>query len=125
VRPNLRWLGSALPMVFGVTGLVCFASLWGGRPYIPIALFFLILGFANISNSKSRLLSAFVVLGDASYSLYLLHPIVFRVTLGLTTWVSKTALWSEELIRYGSIAAAVAISIASWRYFERPIIALG
>jgi peptidoglycan/LPS O-acetylase OafA/YrhL len=57
-----------------------------------------------------------VVLGGASYSIYLLHPIVFRMVEALTTWVRKNILWIEELVRFGSIVVVPAIAEASWCY---------
>jgi len=76
----------------------------------------------NAHEGKARSL---VVLGSASYSIYLLHPVVFSVAKALTTWVPKNDLWIEEFIRFGSIAIVLAMALASWRYFEQPVILLG
>jgi exopolysaccharide production protein ExoZ len=120
-RPHLTRLGSILPVVLGAVALA-FVLLRLGRQYVPIPLFLLIVGFANAHEGKARSL---VVLGSASYSIYLLHPVVFSVAKALTTWVPKNDLWIEEFIRFGSIAIVLAMALASWRYFEQPVILLG
>jgi exopolysaccharide production protein ExoZ len=120
VRPKLK-TGSLLPLAIGALALWYFVDRWG-RPYVPIALFFLILGFANIRNE--RWTRPFAALGDASYSIYLIHPLVFLVASAL---VSKTSLpiWSQEPIRAGCFIVIIGVSLLSWRYFERPMMRLG
>jgi exopolysaccharide production protein ExoZ len=119
--PHVTRLRSIFLVVLGTVALA-YVLPHLGRTYVPIPLFLLIVGFANAREDKSRFL---VMLGGASYSIYLLHPIIFRVTLALTTWVPKNNLWIEEFLRFGSIAVVLAMAVASWRYFERPTITLG
>jgi peptidoglycan/LPS O-acetylase OafA/YrhL len=119
--PHLTRLGSILPVVLGTVALAYVLTRLG-RAYLPTPLFLLIVGFANAREGKARSL---VILGGASYSIYLLHPVVFRVALALTTWVPKNNLWVEEVLRFGSIAVVLAMAVASWRYFEQPTILLG
>jgi exopolysaccharide production protein ExoZ len=119
--PHVTRLRSIFLVVLGTVALA-YVLPHLGRTYVPIPLFLLIVGFANAREDKSRFL---VMLGGASYSIYLLHPIIFRVALALTTWVPKNNLWIEELLRFGSIAVVLAMAVASWRYFERPTITLG
>ena len=48
-RPKLVRLGAVLPLAIGSAALWYFVvKKWGGRSYVAIALFFLIVGFANI-----------------------------------------------------------------------------
>ena len=63
--------------------------------------------------------------GDASYSIYLLHPLVFLVMKAATIAVLGVPLWIEEPIRFASILLVVVISLFSWQFFERSFIDLG
>jgi exopolysaccharide production protein ExoZ len=65
-----------------------------------------------------------VALGDASYSLYLLHPLVF-VSVKAATIPVQNQLWLQEPIRWISIALAIAFSFICYRYFERPMNEIG
>jgi exopolysaccharide production protein ExoZ len=123
-RPKLVKLGFWLPFSIGCAGLYYFVVLWGGRSYVPIALFFLITGFSNIPDKQSRWLNAVSGIGDASYSIYLIHGLVFLIVSAL---VSKAMppIWAEELIRAGCFALILSLSLASWKYFETPMIGLG
>jgi peptidoglycan/LPS O-acetylase OafA/YrhL len=124
VRQKFSKLGFWLPLAIGIASLYCFIALWGGRSYVPIALFFLILGFANIRDCNHRWLTQVESIGDASYSIYLIHPLVFLVASGL---VSKVTLpiWSQEPIRAMCFVVIIATSLLSWRYFERPMMQCG
>ena len=122
VRPKLVRFGFWFPFAIGFTALWCFVVVWGGRTYVPIALFFLILGFANIRNE--RWLKPFEALGDASYSIYLIHPLVFLIVSALTSKI-PLPIWSQEPIRFTCFAIIIGTSLLSWTYFEKRAIALG
>lgn len=117
-------LGAFIPLAVGLAALCCVIAL-GAHPYMPLPLFFLVLGFANIRASALPRLGFLVALGDASYSIYLTHPLVFAVVRGFTVAVPKESLWLQEPIRYGAIAITIGVSIASWHYFERWMIGVG
>jgi exopolysaccharide production protein ExoZ len=123
-RQKLARFGFWLPFAIGTASLCYFAAIWGRRDCVAIALFFLILGFANIRDKQSNWLKLAGALGDASYSIYLIHPLVFLVASAI---VSKVTLpvWSEELIRAGCFVLILSLSLLCWRYFERPMIGLG
>jgi len=122
-RPMARF-GFWLPFILGAASLWYVAAIWHDLQYVPIALFFLIAGFANIPNRPSRWLHSACAVGDASYSIYLLHPLVFIIASAI---VSKVTLpiWSEELIRAGCFVVILPMAFACWRYFERPMIGIG
>jgi exopolysaccharide production protein ExoZ len=112
---GLLALALALPMRM-VTGLPRGLA-WG----IPVAIFVAgaVLGdFKRFESALARSLSA---IGDASYSLYLLHPFVIRFF---------RELWSHGLIDAAAwpwtyaalvIAGAIAAALVSYRLFERPV----
>ena len=123
-RPKLAKLGFWLPFSIGIASLCCSVAVWGGRYFVPIALFFLISGFSNIPDRQSRWLKSASAIGDGSYSIYLIHPLVFLVASALVSKVTPP-IWAEEPIRAGCFVVILSVSIASWKYFETPMIALG
>ena len=54
-RPKLAKLGFWLPFSIGIAGLSCSVAVWGGRYFVPIALFFFDLGFFKHSRQAIRL----------------------------------------------------------------------
>jgi exopolysaccharide production protein ExoZ len=120
LRPKLKVIGPLVPLLVGTLALVFFINFGGGRHYFPIALFFLILGFSNLSDDKPALMKGGVLLGDASYSIYLWHPLMFKVAYVATGRVAFP-IWSEEIVRFGTLAVVVAFSILSFKWFEKPI----
>src|SRR5215213_9905979 len=63
----------------------------------------------------------FLFLGVISYSIYLLHPLVYGV-LG-NALESSTAV--QLLALGGGIAITIALSVFTYRYLEHPLIRLG
>src|ERR1700730_9244392 len=122
LRPRLARFGAVAPLILGAIGLWFFMAVWGGRPYIPVALFFLILGFVGIKESGWT--RPFVAAGDASYSIYLIHPMVFMVASALVSKLSPP-IWSEEPIRVVCFAMILTVSLVCFRYFETPMIRFG
>jgi peptidoglycan/LPS O-acetylase OafA/YrhL len=91
---------------------------WGGPSALLVAAATL---SATTSTSTSTRAGAFgILLGDASYSLYLLHPLVIA-TMGqtLAPWFGfSSAPW---LAAFVMIVGSVAVSIAAHTLFERPM----
>ena len=78
------------------------------------------LALGPAANPDGPLARAFAFLGDASYSLYLVHMIAFLVTRRLLLpWFDHPLM---PAIYAAAIAAmSIAIAILSYRYFERPV----
>jgi exopolysaccharide production protein ExoZ len=128
-RPKLVWFGFWRPFVIGFAILSICSAKWsgallGGHQYVAIALFFLVLSFSNIRDTESRWLKSVSAIGDASYSIYLIHPLVFLVVSALLSKATPP-IWTEEPIRAACFALILSISMASWNYFETPMIGLG
>ena len=85
------------------------------------AFFVMLIGFAKL-NSVGRL---GLQLGGASYSIYLLHPIVFYVAYAVLEAFARSGhvapAWCAEPVRFVIIAIVCALSIAIWRHIEEPI----
>ncbi len=117
-RKGIR-LGFILPIIAGVI-----AFRWAPtRSFFPIALFCWLVGFINLNTGWG--IGRFgALLGDASYSVYLLHPLVFYwVYIKLNPPLPP--LWMQEPLRYGALIVICTLAIASWKLFERPMIRLG
>jgi exopolysaccharide production protein ExoZ len=123
--PYLKRLGFFLPVAFGI-GLICLHfSVMAPRVAFHAGLFFALIGFTNIAVSeKSVCQRVGVLLGDASYSIYLIHPLVFTFVY-IKLQPPLPPIWTQEFFRFGSFAIICALSIASWKLFERPMIKLG
>jgi len=120
--PAFRKLGATIPLIVGFV-LLCFFFNWETRPYFPIALFFLIVGFASLGTSPE---DPAAILGDASYSIYLIHPLLFMTVRSVTIKFYDIApLWIEEPLRFGAIGGVIVLAILSYRYFELPILQFG
>lgn len=106
------------------------ASLWYTRSHdfafsATICLSAILLGITNLDLPWSRRpLRWLVDMGDASYSLYLVHLLIFTLMAPLPI---KAALpeWLCEPWRLGSIAISIAIASWTWRVIELPMIAVG
>jgi exopolysaccharide production protein ExoZ len=114
------WISAAI----GIGLLILLTPLVGPMAYPP-ALFFLLVGLVNIHPSKASVAEKLgVLLGDASYSIYLIHPLVFSFVYARLQ-PPLPPIWSQELLRFGSIAVVCVLAIASWKLFESPMIRFG
>lgn len=129
-QPALRRLGATLPIVIG--GALLFFTRSHDFPFsVTISMGIIVCGFVNLRLSTSRVPFRWLVeLGNASYSVYLLHYIVFLLSaIGLQWICVKIGLtlpvWACEPWRFAVIAICCLISFGTWHLIERPMIALG
>lgn len=121
--PKLRWIGSLLPIAVGLITL-CALFYYLSRLWVAPALFLTIVGFANLKTGP--LTQWLVRTGDQSYSIYLVHPIIFWGCSAVTSKiVTHVPLWSLEPIRFACIFLVVFVSQITWKTIERPSIYLG
>jgi peptidoglycan/LPS O-acetylase OafA/YrhL len=124
MRAPMAKLRFFIPVIVGVT-MFCTLIVAGLFEWLPVALFFVMVALANLHPSETTWWrKPIMALGDASYSLYLIHPLVFFT---MSAIVSKIPfpLWSQEPIRFVCIAIIICASLISWRYFEKPMIHFG
>jgi exopolysaccharide production protein ExoZ len=119
-RDKLARFGFWIPAVIGAP-LLAFFAIAQKSQLLPFALFFLIVAFANIKTISRWA----VLLGDASYSLYLIHPMVFFTASAVVSKFPGLPLWTQEPIRFACILLAVGLSLLSWEYFEKKAIRFG
>jgi exopolysaccharide production protein ExoZ len=123
-RGPIARLGGAFPLALGVALTWYFTSI--GPPFTywpPIAMAPLLAGMLNLRLPWSRAPLRWLVLaGDASYSIYLLHYLVFFGSGYLSVWLFKLPPWACEPWRLASILACCLISYATWRLIEKPFI---
>lgn len=122
-RERLRPFGSPLPLVIGCV-LIVISAIYD-RAGFPVGLFFLLTGFVNLfANERSLFQRVGVLLGDASYSIYLIHPLVFYYVY-VRLQPPLPPIWVQEPLRFGSIVVVCALAIGSWKLFESPMIRFG
>jgi peptidoglycan/LPS O-acetylase OafA/YrhL len=120
-KRTMQW-GAILPIAAGF--FVLYIVL-GHTEYYLVALFFWVIGFVNMKlPSDWKVTRVGVLLGDASYSIYLIHPVVI-------SWFYTRLQpplppeWSAEFWRYLALYLTCLIAVGSWLMFERPMIAIG
>jgi len=121
---KLSRFGFWRPAVAGVVLLVLLG--YFSDALTPLGLFFVISAFANLAPSEQAWWrKPATKLGDASYSIYLIHPMVFFTASSLVSKFPNAPVWVEEPIRFTCIGIVIALSLLSWRLFETPMIRLG
>jgi exopolysaccharide production protein ExoZ len=121
---RLRILGAWLPLLLGTVALV-YSRAHDFSFSAPVSFGLILLGMVNLETPwHRRPLRWLVALGDASYSIYLLHYLVYVVTVNIAARLPLPE-WLCEPWRYLSIALCCAISLTTWRLIERPMILLG
>jgi len=70
--------------------------------------------------------TSLIAIGNASFSLYLIHMIVFRI-LSLSAVKAYVGLpnYAAEIWRFGAVGLSVVISLAIYMLLEKPIIKIG
>jgi exopolysaccharide production protein ExoZ len=112
------------PALVGITLLVLLG--YFSAALTPFGLFFIITAFANLMPSDGAWWrKPAIMLGDASYSIYLIHPMVFFTASSVVSKFPNAPLWAEEPIRFTCVGVALALALLSWRFFETPTIRLG
>jgi exopolysaccharide production protein ExoZ len=124
VRHRAARFGFLIPAVLGLVMLAFMLGFSLGSRWFPLALLPLIVAFTNLRPQAWWGTTA-TLLGDASYSIYLIHPLVFLAVSAIVSRFPGTPLWSQEPIRFAAILVIVGLSVLSWRYFESNAIAFG
>jgi exopolysaccharide production protein ExoZ len=114
LAPRLSRFGVVAPLLLGL-GLAWALMTFVGYYFIAPALFFVVLAFANLRAAPKWL----VALGDASYSIYLIHPIVYLVVSAAVSRFSSRPLWLAEPVRFAAMAAIILLALGSYRYLEK------
>lgn len=117
-RPVIARAGTLAPFAAGAAILILTS-----RSLLPIATLLLVIAFSNLK-TDTWLGKTFVALGDASYSIYLLHPLVYYYVY-IHLIEPLPPLWVQEPLRYAALIVVCLLSLASWRFFERPMIGVG
>jgi exopolysaccharide production protein ExoZ len=120
---HLKSLGFWIPFASGTTLLLLLTQSIGTMTYPP-ALFLILVGLVNIRTKSFVTERAAVLLGDASYSIYLIHPLVYGYVYAKLQ-PPLPPIWSQEFLRFGSIAIVCVLAIVSWKLFESPFIWIG
>jgi exopolysaccharide production protein ExoZ len=97
------------------------------RMALTLSCFMICLGFYKVEFKLPALFDkGFKMLGEASYSVYLLHPIVHRLMGFVIAWISAHMFHLPEIIRFGSsVIITLVLSYFVYQYFEKYFIRLG
>jgi len=87
-----------------------------------IAWFFALLSCSSLDSVKHRMLRPLVKLGDASYSIYMIHPLIFLYGYAYLIGLPN---WAAEPIRFVLIILCCLLSLITFALIERPFIRLG
>ncbi len=115
-----RWM---LPISCGLWVLSAKLDMVGGTVFAIWSFWVVLLSERCIRSS--RWVSCFTRLGDISYSLYLIHPIVYLFYEGLNKRWGNLGVDSSLYRLFVLILASVALSALSYRWIEQPGIRLG
>ena len=95
------------------------------RLLFTISCVLISVGFFRASYAKLWIEKPFAQLGQASYSLYLLHPLVFAVVKLAVTLASKRGFYISHLMTItATVIFSLIISHISYIYFEKHFITL-
>lgn len=122
-----RWrLASTVPgwVLFGLTVLLMWNGLGGYPAFALLAGSIFLSALAERNNpGATRLLQPFDALANASFSIYLIHPVVASLMLGLVwRWfVEPLGIVSFYTFWLLPLAVTVGLSLLSVRFFETPL----
>lgn len=86
----------------------------------------LLYGLVALEKTQNWVLPRFLQnLGDASYSLYLWHQLVFAVLFFCISYLGITESLPRELYALGFIVIAILVGMLSYRFIEKPILRHG
>jgi len=112
-------------------GTLALVSLWRVPTLIfpfatTLCLAFMLLGMVHVKLPWThRSLRWLIKVGDASYSIYLLHGIILYYAWWFGEQFGHLPNWLCEVWRFGALAVCCVISSLTWRLIETPFIALG
>lgn len=118
-------IGSVLLIGCGCLMFVAATLIGPQRWMLAPSFFVMLIGFAKMRQVGRLGLQ----LGGASYSIYLLHPIVFYVAYAAFEGLARSGhiapTWSAEPVRFILIAMVCVLSIAIWKRIEEPVTQFG
>ena len=124
LRRPLSWLGAALPIIGG-GALFLYTRSNDFAFSVTISFGIVLAGLVNLRIDRKRLYGrTLIALGDASYSIYLMHyPALILAGILAATWGPPA--WLCEPWRFGALVACCLASCVTWRWIEQPMIRLG
>ena len=125
LRKPLSYIPSFLLILCGLFGYyaaVTFLVTFSGS----LAGFLLVSGLASANwRWNAWPLRGLIKIGDASYSLYLLHYLIIWIFVAMTAKIGAPPAWTAEPMRLIYLAVCVWLSMLTFRFIERPMIEVG
>jgi exopolysaccharide production protein ExoZ len=124
-RRPLQRLGGLVPLGAGCL-LLAYTRIHDFAFSVSLSMAIILAGLIHVRLPWSRAPLRWLVLaGDASYSIYLLHYLVFFTAANISVRLLSMPTWMAEPWRFISILACCFLSYGTWRLVERPMIDLG
>lgn len=120
LKPGTGWAGAVICASGGVFSVLLFQMYPPGEyhriiPFI-IPAFCIVLGAALTPSLQGRIVTGFILLGDASYAIYLIHPYVQKLILSISPErFGITGLTAIMIVLVAGVATAILI------WFEQPL----
>ena len=115
-----------VPVIGGSSALVV------GFTRVVLSIICILLGYSFFRTARAPVFldKPLALLGQASYSLYLLHPIVYAVSKAAFTILNQISRGNRIVVNnyiliIAQIIASLVVSYFSYRYFERYFIRMG
>ncbi|EYF02232.1 acyltransferase family protein [Chondromyces apiculatus] len=110
-------------LIFLTTPVLPAAYLFGAAEAVPMALVVPALATRNLAGQTGWLdRPGMVLLGNASYALYLCHYPILRVLRHVVGPQRRFAWWSGTLIGLVGMAMSLLVAVLVYTYFEDPIV---
>lgn len=124
IQDQAKRAGAIAPLAIGIA-LLAYTRTHDFTGAVAISMGFILLGMNNLRLPwEQRPFRWLVQAGNASYSIYLLHYLVFATMVYIAARIGLPA-WMCEPWRYATLLLCCLISYLTWRVIEVPMIACG
>lgn len=124
VHGRTRFMGASMPIAAGIAWLA-YTRQHDFAFSVSLCMSIILLGMVNLQLPWERWpLRWLVHIGNASYSIYLLHPLTFLVMVNIAARAHLPD-WMCEPWRFITIAVCCIVSSVTWRIVELPCIRIG
>jgi exopolysaccharide production protein ExoZ len=122
---HIRRAGSIIPIGIGVS-VLAYTRAHDFVFAVPLCMACILAGMVNLRLPWDRWPFRWLVqVGNASYSVYLLHYIVFYWAAVLSAKLLPLPDWLCEPWRFATLATCCLIAVAAWQFIEQPMIWIG
>ncbi len=119
-------IGLALFILYPSSGDRIYLVTGYTRIFFTISCLLICLGFYKLEMKLPALIDKpLLLLGEASYSLYLLHPIVYFILKSVFVFLEKYFYLPKSILLISSVTITICLSYIVYKHFEKYFIELG